>query len=145
VMGHVAPVTHEMLVLLEKGKVELGDKIKPARKYASDVWHIMQAAATTDLPTVGNRSTGLERDGKTTHRVKAHPAAFPVELPRAVMTFLSAQGEIVCDPFMGSGATLIAAEKMGRVSFGIELDPIYCELMMQRWEALTGQKAVKPE
>jgi len=145
VMGHVAPVTHEMLVLFEKGKAELGGRIKPSRKYANDIWHIVQSAATTDLPTLGTKSSGLEKKGKKSHMLKAHPAAFPVELPRAVMLFLSNEGEIVCDPFMGAGATLIAAEKMGRIAYGIELDPIYCELTMQRWETLTGQKAVKLE
>lgn len=143
VMGHVAPVTHEVLVLLEKGKVELGGRIKPSKKYANDVWHIVQNSATADLPTLGTKSSGLEKRGKKSHLIKAHPAAFQVELPRAVMLFLSNEGEIVCDPFMGAGATLIAAEKMGRVAYGIELDPIYCELTMQRWEELTSQKAAR--
>jgi len=134
---------HQMLVLLRRGKEQLGDKNRPSRQYAHDIWHIAQSQATVDLPTLGTKSTGLEKNGKTSHMVKAHPAAYPVELPKAVMSLLTGEGEIVCDPFMGAGATLVAAEKLGRVAYGIEIDPIYCELTMQRWEALTGQKAVR--
>ncbi|SFU40030.1 DNA modification methylase [Alicyclobacillus macrosporangiidus] len=143
VEGMEHPVTHEMLVLMTWGEPEKGDKIQPLKKYANDVWHIVQSQATTDLPTLGTKSSGLEKGGKKSHMVKAHPAAFPVELPRAVMTFLTAEGESVLDPFCGSGSTIIAAEKMGRVAYGIEFDPIYCELAMRRWEEFTGQEATK--
>ncbi len=130
--------------LAEMDSTMLKDVLEELDTGAFD-WHIVQSAATTDLPTLGTKSSGLEQKGKKSHMLKAHPAAFPVELPRAVMLFLSNEGEIVCDPFMGAGATLIAAEKMGRIAYGIELDQIYCELTTQRWEALTGQKAVKLE
>jgi DNA modification methylase len=143
VQGMVNPVTHEMIVLMTWGEPEKGGKIKPVKKYANDVWHIIQASATTDILTLGTKSTGLEKNGKKSHMVKAHPAVFPVELPKAVMVFLTAEGETVLDPFCGAGSTIIAAEQMGRVGYGIELDPIYCELTMLRWEAATGQKAVK--
>jgi DNA modification methylase len=52
-------------------------------------------------------------------------------------------GEIVLDAFLGSGSTLIAAERLGRRCFGIELDARYVDVAVRRWEALTGQKAVR--
>jgi DNA modification methylase len=48
----------------------------------------------------------------------------------------------VIDPFLGSGSTLIAAQKCGRVCYGIELDPIYVDLIINRFEAETGQPAI---
>ena len=49
---------------------------------------------------------------------------------------------IVLDPFVGSGTTLLAAEKTGRIGRGIELDPHYVDAAIGRWQALTGQRAV---
>jgi DNA modification methylase len=48
---------------------------------------------------------------------------------------------IVFDPFLGSGTTLIAAEKTGRTCYGMELDPKYCDVIVKRWEDFTGKKA----
>lgn len=50
-------------------------------------------------------------------------------------------GDAVFDPFLGSGTTLIAAEQLDRRCLGIELEPRYCDIIVQRWEALTGKKA----
>jgi len=47
------------------------------------------------------------------------------------------------EPFAGSGTTLIACEQLGRRCFAIEIDPAYCDVIVQRWENLTGQKAVR--
>ena len=52
-------------------------------------------------------------------------------------------GALVLDPFMGSGSTLIACERTGRISAGIELDPRYCDVIVARWEAFTELKAEK--
>ena len=54
------------------------------------------------------------------------------------------KNEIVLDPFMGSGTTLMACEQTGRVAFGMELDPVYCDVIVLRWEQFTGKKAVRP-
>jgi len=74
-----------------------------------------------------------------------HPTQKPVNLIlRMVRNSTRPQSaDIVLDPFMGSGSTLIACEKSGRTCYGIELDPHYCDIIVKRWEDFTGQKAVK--
>ena len=58
---------------------------------------------------------------------------------------LTNRGEIVIDPFLGSGSTLIAADKTGRVCRGVELDPLYIDVVVRRYEAVTGCPAVLVE
>jgi DNA modification methylase len=50
----------------------------------------------------------------------------------------SARGDVVLDPFLGSGTTLIAAERIGRRCYGLELDPLYVDTIIRRWQRLTG-------
>ncbi len=50
-------------------------------------------------------------------------------------------GESVYDPFLGSGTTLIAAEQLGRVCYGVELDAKYCDVIVRRWQSFTGKQA----
>lgn len=52
------------------------------------------------------------------------------------------RGDIVLDAFLGSGTTLIAAEKVGRICHGVEFDPLYVDLAIRRWQAWTGEQAV---
>ena len=54
----------------------------------------------------------------------------------------SARGDIVLDSFLGSGSTVIAAERTGRRCFGIEIDPLYVDVIIRRWQAFTGKQAV---
>jgi len=61
-----------------------------------------------------------------------HPAPFPVELPRRCIKLFSYVGDIVLDPFMGSGSTLVAACQNDRVSIGLEIDQTYCNLAVER-------------
>jgi site-specific DNA-methyltransferase (adenine-specific) len=70
-----------------------------------------------------------------------HPAPFPVELPLRCIKLFSFVGDTVLDPFLGSGSTLIACAKSGRVGLGVEIDSDYCELAKRRLirEALTTQ------
>jgi DNA modification methylase len=72
-----------------------------------------------------------------------HPTAKPVELVSRLMANSSTFGDVVLDPFLGSGSTLIAAERLSRRAFGVEIDPIYLEVAIARWEAFTGQRASK--
>jgi DNA modification methylase len=72
-----------------------------------------------------------------------HAASFPVGLPTFFLKAYSDPGDAACDPFMGSGTTLIAAEQTGRVCYGMEILPRYCDVILARWEAFTGQQAVK--
>jgi DNA modification methylase len=58
---------------------------------------------------------------------------------------LTNRGDIVVDPFLGSGSTLIAADKTGRVCRGIELDPLYVDVIIRRYEAATGNATVLVE
>ena len=71
-----------------------------------------------------------------------HGTQKPVECMRRPMLNNSLPGQAVYEPFMGSGTTLIAAETCGRVCFGVELNPIYVDVAVERWQNLTGKKAV---
>ena len=70
-----------------------------------------------------------------------HLTEKPVELAARAMAYSSRPGEHVLDLFGGSGSTLIAAEQQGRRAFLMELDTLYCDVIVQRWEAFTGRKA----
>ncbi len=70
-----------------------------------------------------------------------HLTEKPVELAVRAMQYSSRAGENVLDLFGGSGSTLIAAEQTGRHAFLMELDPLYCDVIVQRWEKFTGRKA----
>ena len=76
---------------------------------------------------------------------RLHPTMKPIELLTNEIKISSNNGSIVLDPFLGSGSTLIAAEKTGRICYGMELDPKYVDVIVKRWEDYTGLKAVKVE
>jgi DNA modification methylase len=74
-----------------------------------------------------------------------HLTEKPVELAARAMRYSSRSGENVLDLFGGSGSTLMAAEQTGRHSFLMELDPLYCDVIVQRWEKFTERKAEKAD
>ena len=88
---------------------------------ASDVWNV-------------------SRDPSKTY---VHPTQKPVELPARAIRNSSNKGDIVFEPFSGSGSTMLACEQLDRVCYAMEIDPVYCEATMRRWEHLTGQTAEK--
>jgi DNA modification methylase len=70
-----------------------------------------------------------------------HPTVKPVALVADAILDASERGDRVLDSFLGSGSTLIGAEKTGRIGLGIELDPKYVDVAVRRWQRLTGQHA----
>ena len=71
---------------------------------------------------------------------RVRPNQKPVQLVAELLAFV---GGVVYDPFLGSGTTLIAAEQLGRKCYGMEISPQYCDVIVNRWETLTGKKAVR--
>ena len=71
-----------------------------------------------------------------------HPTVKPVALVADAIKDCTRRGDLVLDAFVGSGTTIIAAEKTGRVGYGIELDPSYVDVAVRRWQRLTGEPAV---
>ncbi|HEV8177811.1 MAG TPA: DNA modification methylase [Gemmatimonadales bacterium] len=72
---------------------------------------------------------------------REHPTAKPVALVSRLVVNSSAFGDVVLDPFLGSGSTLIACEQQRRRGYGIEIDPAYVDVAVSRWEAFTGHRA----
>ncbi len=72
---------------------------------------------------------------------KLHPTMKPIGLLRRLILNSSRVGDIIFDGFVGSGSTLIACEQTKRQCIAVELDPEYCQVVIKRWEKLTGQKA----
>jgi DNA modification methylase len=79
---------------------------------------------------------------KVSPQSMCHLTEKPVELATRAMEHSSRPGENVLDLFGGSGSTLIAAEQTGRKAFLMELDPLYCDVIVTRWEQFTGKQAV---
>ncbi len=74
--------------------------------------------------------------------LELHPTVKPVALVADAIMDCSRRGDIVLDSFLGSGTTVVAAERTGRVCFGIELDPAYVDTGIRRWQAFTGLTAM---
>jgi len=74
-------------------------------------------------------------------RSEEHPTMKPVGLIAECILHSTTNGQIVFDPFLGSGTTLIAAEQLGRKCYGMEISPQYCDVIVKRWETFTGKKA----
>ena len=93
----------------------------------NNVWHF-------------NRTTGKEREA-----AHGHATPKPVALFGRAIETSSREDEIVLDLFGGSGSTLIACEQLNRKCYMMELDPLYVDVILDRWEKFTGEKAIKEE
>jgi DNA modification methylase len=87
---------------------------------------------------------GINTFGKArAELLRVHPTIKPVMMVADALRDVTRRGDLVLDPFMGSGSTLLAAEETGRTCIGIELDPGYVEVAIRRWEKQTGKDAVE--
>jgi DNA modification methylase len=95
-----------------------------------------------------NRSNVWSYPGVNTFRtgrlqeLSTHPTVKPVALVADAMRDCSRRGDVILDPFIGSGTTILAAERVGRRGYGLELDPLYVDAAVRRWQAYTGRDAV---
>ena len=86
---------------------------------------------------------GANRPGSSAHEMLGqHATPKPVELCVDAILDVTVRGEAVLDPFLGSGTTLIAAQKTGRRCYGIELEPGFVDVAIMRWQRLTGKQAI---
>jgi DNA modification methylase len=83
--------------------------------------------------------------GGSTEEKLDHTAQKPVALFEAPIRNHLAAGELVYDPFLGSGTCLVAAETLGRRCLGLDIEPRYAQLVIERWQRLTGEQAVRVE
>jgi DNA modification methylase len=84
----------------------------------------------------------LSRQGDEGNLLALHPTCKPINLVADALLDCSARGDLVLDSFLGSGTTLIAAERVGRVCHGIEIDPLYVDVAIRRWQRHTGDRAI---
>jgi len=109
--------------------------INPAQMKKADLVSYIKALQERDY----EGSTIIRQDKPTFSDL--HPTMKPVRLIGKLMSNSSDLGDLVLDPFGGSGSTLIAAEQLDRACYMMELDPIYCDVIVRRWEEHTNQEA----
>jgi DNA modification methylase len=120
---------HELVFVFESGTTKRRNvhRLGKNGRYRTNVWQ---------YPRVNPGCSMAE--GATP---QIHPSSKPVAMVAEAIMDCTARGEIVLDPFLGSGATLVAAERVGRSCYGIELDPSCVDLAIRRWQAYTGNTA----
>jgi DNA modification methylase len=74
--------------------------------------------------------------------LELHPTVKPTRMVADALLDCTNRGDTVLDGFLGSGTTLLAAERVGRVCYGLEIDPLYVDTAIRRWQELTGSTAV---
>ena len=127
-MGSLYRSKHELIFVYKNGRaphinnVELGAN----GRYRTNVW---------DYP--GVNSFGENRDD-----LKLHPTVKNVQMVADAIMDVTNRGDVVLDSFLGSGTTLLACERVGRVCRGIEIEPKYVDVAILRWQKLTGKNAV---
>ena len=123
---------HELVLVFKNGRGRHRNNVELGRhgRHRSNIWSYPAA----------NRFG--RNAGEDFHLLKLHPTVKPVAMLADAMMDCTVRGELVLDPFLGSGSTLIAAEKVGRKCYGIEIDPVFTDLIVRRWQSFTGASAV---
>ena len=86
--------------------------------------------------------SGFGRGGEEGNLRELHPTVKPVALVADAVLDCSARGDLILDPFLGSGSTLLAAERVGRTCRAMEIDPVYVDTAVRRWQRYTGESAI---
>jgi DNA modification methylase len=128
-MGSLYRSQHELLPLFKKGSATHVNNIELGKRgrWRSNLWTYPGASS------IGSDARRGLQD---------HPTVKPVAMLEDALVDLTNRGDLVLDPFLGSGSTLMACEKSGRVCRGLELDPLYVDVIIRRFEAVTGVPAV---
>jgi hypothetical protein len=123
---------HELVFVFRNGKGRYRNNIQLGQfgRYRSNVW---------EYPAVRGLSQQQDDEGNL---LALHPTVKPVAMVADAILDCSARGDLVLDGFVGSGSTLIAAERVGRICYGVELDPKYVDVAVRRWQRYSGQEAV---
>src|SRR5436190_2784348 len=129
-MGSLYRSQHELVFVFKHGRDGHRNNVQLGRfgRNRSNVWRYPGANSFVRSDEEGNLSA-------------LHPTVKPVAMVADATLDCSARGEIVLDGFLGSGTTVIAAERTGRRCYGLELDPGYVDTAIRRWQALTGESA----
>jgi DNA modification methylase len=128
-MGSLYRSKHELILVLKHGTAPHINNIELGRhgRYRTNVWDY-----------AGASSFGAQRSSN----LRLHPTVKPVALIADAIRDCSSRGGIILDAFAGSGSTIIAAEITGRRAYALELDPLYVDAAVRRWEAYTGGEAI---
>ena len=129
-MGSLYRSQHELLPLFKKGDAAHLNNVGLGRggRWRSNLWTYPGASSLNSDARKG---------------LQDHPTVKPVALLADALLDLTARDEIVLDPFLGSGSTLIAAEQTGRRCYGVEFEPRYVDLIVARYQDVTGKQAVR--
>jgi DNA modification methylase len=107
-----------------------------------EAWYAARKGTTADWVGGRKQTTVWEIGFKDGTGKTVHGTQKPVECMARPIRNHGGKDDDVYDPFLGSGTTLIACEQLGRKCYGIEISPTYCDVIVQRWENLTGKKAI---
>jgi DNA modification methylase len=131
-LGSFYKSRHELVFVFKNGEEPHQNNIQLGRfgRNRTNVWNY-------------SPSNTLRRKGALAD-AESHPTVKPVLLVSDAILDCTKQNDIVLDPFLGSGTTLLAAERTGRRCFGVELDPLYVDTAIERWQKITGRKALNP-
>lgn len=129
-MGSLYRSQHELILVFKKGTAPHCNNVQLGQygRSRTNVWKYPGAQSFARPKEEGNL-------------LALHPTVKPVALVADVMLDASGRGDLVLDPFLGSGTTVIAAERTGRLCYGLELDPHYVDVAIRRWQTFTGQQA----
>jgi DNA modification methylase len=130
-MGSLYRSRHELVFVFKHGTAKHRNNIELGRhgRHRSNVW---------EYPGVNS----FGRKGEEGDLLAIHPTVKPVAMVADAILDCSARGDVVLDPFLGSGTTLMAAERVGRLARGMEIDPLYVDAAIRRWQRFTGEFAV---